>query len=186
MDAPCEADAGPTHPICCPHGQLLPEQASGAKRMLVPENLWLFFYEDALRIKPDDALGCPTFPMDSAQCSQCSNELSEVACLEDSLRLSGLSAFEDRYFLFASLVAWLDCNNKYGRERKNKQRKSHEKLAAAKSIPLSPHCTYYLLPASWIVKWRNYVNTSSKNISSTMEPESLDIVIDQLKCEVSR
>lgn len=83
----------------------MPEQASGAKRLLVPENLWLFFYEDAVRVKPDDTLGCPTFPVDSEQCSQCCNELSEVACLEDSLRLSGLNGFGDRYTLFAVLVA---------------------------------------------------------------------------------
>ncbi|RXI09977.1 hypothetical protein DVH24_021743, partial [Malus domestica] len=80
-----EADAGPTASIRCPHGELMPEHATGAKRLLVPENLWLFLYEDALTVKPDDHLGCFPFPSDSAQCSQCSDELSEVACMEDSL-----------------------------------------------------------------------------------------------------
>ncbi|XP_031381797.1 ubiquitin carboxyl-terminal hydrolase 26 isoform X2 [Punica granatum] len=154
LDAPSEADVGPTVPICCPHGQLMPEQASGAKRLLVPENLWLFFYEDAVKVKSDDMVDCPTFTMDSEQCSQCSNELSEVACMEDSLRAM-----------------------------KSKQRQNHDKLAAAKSIPLSPHCTYYLLPSSWLATWRNYVNASSKNVSSSEVPESLNVVIDQLKCE---
>lgn len=86
LDAPTEADAGPTASIRCPHGELMPEQAVGAKRLLVPEALWLFVYEDAFTVKPDDDLGCSTFPSDSRQCSLCSDELSEVACMEDSLR----------------------------------------------------------------------------------------------------
>lgn len=86
LDAPSEADGGPTASISCPHGQLLPEQAAGAKRVLVPKSLWHFLYEDALSVKPDDPLGCPTFPSDSMPCSQCNDELSEVACLEDSLK----------------------------------------------------------------------------------------------------
>ena len=65
----------------------MPEQAAGAKRVLIPEVFWLFLYEDAVSVKPDDPLGGPTFHSDSGECSQCSNELSEVACLEDSLRL---------------------------------------------------------------------------------------------------
>lgn len=85
-DAPSEADAGPTEAISCPHGQLMPEQATGAKRVLVPEGFWLFLYDDATSVKPDDLLGCPTFPLDSRECSHCSIELSEVACMEDSLR----------------------------------------------------------------------------------------------------
>jgi len=84
LDAPSEADAGPTAPIRCPHGQLMPDQAAGAKRVLVPENLWLFLY--AVAVNADDLLECATFPSDSEQCSQCSDELSEVAVMEDSLR----------------------------------------------------------------------------------------------------
>lgn len=87
VDAPSEADAGPTAAISCPHGQLLPELATGAKRVLVPEDFWLFLYGDASSVKPYDLLGCLTFTLDSGECSECSNELSEVACLEDSLRL---------------------------------------------------------------------------------------------------
>lgn len=86
LDAPTEADAGPTVSIRCPHGKLMPEQAVGAKRLLVPENLWLFLYGDATTVKPDDSMDCSTFPLDSRRCSQCSDELSEVACIEDSLR----------------------------------------------------------------------------------------------------
>ncbi|KAF2291378.1 hypothetical protein GH714_023405 [Hevea brasiliensis] len=101
--APNEADAGATVSIRCPHGQLMPEQAPGTKRLLVPEKLWLFLYEDVIAVKPDDPLGCTTFPSDSEQCPQCCDELSEVACLEDSLRAVKL-----------------------------KQRQNHEKLAMGK------------------------------------------------------
>ncbi|KAE8678665.1 Ubiquitin carboxyl-terminal hydrolase 26 [Hibiscus syriacus] len=153
LDAPSEADAGPTMSIRCSHGHLMPEQAAGAKRLLVPEKLWLFFYEDAVTVKPDDRSGCPTFPSDAEDCPECSNALSEVACLED-----------------------------FRREMKLKQRQNHEKLAMGKSIPLSSNCKYYLLPSSWLSKWRSYISTSSKH-NSSMESEILDGIINLLKCE---
>ncbi|XP_027353801.1 ubiquitin carboxyl-terminal hydrolase 26-like [Abrus precatorius] len=134
LDAPSEADAGPTAAISCPHGQLMPEQAPGAKRVLIPESFWLFLYEDAVSVNPDDPLGGPTFSSDSGECSQCSNELSEVACLEDSLRLV-----------------------------KQRQRQNHEKLFQAKNMPLSLHCKYFLVPSLWISKWRNYISPTLKN-----------------------
>ncbi|RXI09928.1 hypothetical protein DVH24_026570 [Malus domestica] len=121
LDAPAEADAGPTASIRCPHGELMPEHATGAKRLLVPENLWLFLYEDALTVKPDDHLGCFPFPSDSAQCSQCSDELSEVALLLDT--------------------------------------------------------------QFWLSKWKNYITANGKNISSVEKPETLDGIMDLLKCE---
>ncbi|XP_054797302.1 ubiquitin carboxyl-terminal hydrolase 26 isoform X2 [Prosopis cineraria] len=151
LDAPSEADAGPTASVSCPHGQLLPEQAAGAKRVLVPESFWHFIYEDALSVKPDDPLGCPTFPSDTMPCSECSNELSEVACLEDSLRLV-----------------------------KQVQRQNHEKLLLAKSMPLLLHCKYFLVPSSWISKWRSYMSSSVKNSD---KPETLDGIINSLMCE---
>ncbi|XP_038696687.1 ubiquitin carboxyl-terminal hydrolase 26 isoform X1 [Tripterygium wilfordii] len=154
IDAPCEADAGPIVSITCPHGQLMPEQAVGSKRVLVPSNLWLFFYEDAIAVRPDDNCGFLNFTSDCLECPQCSGELSEVACLEDSLR-----------------------------EVKLKQRHNHEKLATGKSIPLSVNCKNYLVPSSWLTKWRNYIIASGKNIAAHAEPEILDGVIDSLKCE---
>ncbi|XP_062022879.1 ubiquitin carboxyl-terminal hydrolase 26 [Rosa rugosa] len=154
LDAPSEADAGPTVSIRCPHGQLLPEQAPGAKRLLIPEILWLFLYQDALTVKPAEDLGCSTFLSDSLQCSECSDELSEVACMEDSLRLV-----------------------------REKQRQTHDKLAAGKSIPLSLHCKYYLIPYSWLSKWRTYINAAGRNISSVEKPETLDGIMDLIKCE---
>ncbi|KAK7260825.1 hypothetical protein RIF29_27123 [Crotalaria pallida] len=151
LDAPSEADVGPTAAISCQHGQLMPEQAAGAKRVLVPEGFWHFLYEDAISVKLDDPLECPTFPLDSRECSQCCDELSEVTCLEDSLRLV-----------------------------KQRQRQNHEKLFLGKSMPLALHCKYFLVPSSWISKWRNYVNPTVKNSD---KPETLDAVIDPLLCE---
>ncbi|GAB2222929.1 hypothetical protein Droror1_Dr00017061 [Drosera rotundifolia] len=164
-DQPSEADAGPTTGITCPHGQLRPEQAASAKRVLVPEVLWLFLYENANllltprkeednSIKPELHLDRLTFPFDSRVCPECSIELTEVACLEDTLR-----------------------------EVKMRQRQNHEKLAAGKSFPLSPNLKYYLVPSTWMCKWRNYVNASGKNISLSVKPDSLDGVIDSLICE---
>ncbi|KAK6923666.1 Peptidase C19, ubiquitin carboxyl-terminal hydrolase [Dillenia turbinata] len=152
--SPCDADGGPTATIRCPHGGLLPEQAAGAKRVLVPESLWLYFYESATAANGDDSLGCSTFPEDSEPCFQCSEELTEVASFEDTLK-----AF------------------------KLKERKNHEKLALGKSTALNPQCRYYLLPSSWLSKWRSYINASGKQVSSAVKPEALDSVIDSLKCQ---
>lgn len=154
IDSPCEADTGPTASIRCPHGSLMPEQAPGAKRALVPENLWLFIYKSANEVKPDDMVGCSVFPSDSEICSLCCVELTEVTCMEDSLR-----------------------------DFKLKQRQSHEKLALGKSVPLFPQNRYYLVSTSWLSKWRSYITTVGKNASSTEEPENLNTAIESLKCE---
>ncbi|GKB39650.1 ubiquitin carboxyl-terminal hydrolase 26 [Tanacetum coccineum] len=154
IDSPSEADTGPTAAIRCPHGALLPEHAAGAKRTLVPENLWLFIYKSANEVKPDDMIGCTVFPSDSDICPQCHDELSEVTCQEDSLR-----------------------------DFKTKQRQSHEKLALGKSVPLSPENRYYLMPTSWLSKWRSYVTAVGKNASSIEQPEDLNTLIDSLKCQ---
>lgn len=86
VDSPCEGDAGPTASIRCSHGELMPEQAPGARRVLVPEALWHFLHKSAMTVKPDDNVGCSTFSSDSEPCAQCSIELTEVASLEDNLR----------------------------------------------------------------------------------------------------
>lgn len=152
VDFPCEADAGPTASIRCPHGELMPEQASGARRVLIPETLWNFTREIAMAVKPDDSVGCSTFFWDSEPCTQCSIQLTEVACFEDTLR-----------------------------EFKLKQRQSHEKLAMGKGIPILPGIRYYLLPSSWLSKWKSYSNASGK--SAPAELETLDDVIGFLMCE---
>ncbi|WZZ44525.1 hypothetical protein YC2023_040784 [Brassica napus] len=158
LDAPSEADAGrPTNAITCSHGGLMPEQAPGAKRILVPENFWSFLVEDALKVTPEDTSGCPCFPLDSSQCSHCTSELSEVADVEDALRTI-----------------------------KAKQRQNHEKLATGKGIALAPQSRYFLVPSPWLVQWRSCINMTGKNSSSVPEPELLNGVIDTLKCEKVR
>nr|GMD75431.1 ubiquitin carboxyl-terminal hydrolase 26 [Ipomoea batatas] len=152
VDSPCEADAGPTASIRCPHGELLPELAPGARRALIPENLWNFIHETAMAVKPGDTLGSSTFSSDSEPCAQCSIELSEHACLEDNLR-----------------------------EFRIKQRQSHERLAAGKSIALYPSNKYYLVPSHWVSKWRSYISATGKN--SSAELETLGSAMDLLTCE---
>ncbi|KAK9699606.1 hypothetical protein RND81_08G184700 [Saponaria officinalis] len=153
-DNPSEADTGPTASIRCPHGGLLPEQAAGAKRVLVPESLWDFLHESSNLVKPDDELGCSTFALDAEICSDCCMKLTVVAASEDSLRAVKL-----------------------------KQRQNHEKLALGKNVPLSLNCKYYLLPSCWLTKWRSYISANGKNAASTFEPEPLDVVMSSLVCE---
>lgn len=87
IDSPCEADSGPTASIRCPHGELLPEKATGARRLLIPESLWLFILESANTVKPNDSEGCSVFTQESEPCVQCSTVLTEEACDLDSMRL---------------------------------------------------------------------------------------------------
>lgn len=63
-----------------------------------------------------------------------------------------------------------------------KQRQTHEKLAMSKTIAINPCNRYYLLPSSWLAKWKSYVTASGKNNAST-EPEALSIILDSLLCE---
>lgn len=72
------------------------------------------------------------------------------------------------------------------RDFKLKQRQSHEKLALGKSVPLVSKNSYYLLPSSWLSKWRSYITAVGKNASSTEEPEFLNSAIESLKCEQVR
>ncbi|CAI9284968.1 unnamed protein product [Lactuca saligna] len=153
IDSPCDADTGPTASIRCEHDQLMPEQAPGAKRALIPETLWEFIYKASNEVKPDDMIGCMVFPSDSETCSHCCSKLSIDTNKEDSLR-----------------------------DFKLKQRQSHEKLALGKSVPLFPQDRYYLLPSSWLATWRTYITTSGKNASSIEKPENLNITIESLKC----
>jgi len=77
-----DADNGPTSALRCRHGYLLPEHAPGAKRVSVPESLWLFLYQ-TISEKVDDVV---TFPSDCQPCKICSQELSDVASVEGNLR----------------------------------------------------------------------------------------------------
>lgn len=153
IESPCEADSGPTASIRCPHGDLMPELGPSAKRILVPENLWHFIHGNAMAVKPDDVVGCSAFSSDSEPCALCNIELKEAVSSEDTLR-----------------------------EFKLKQRQTHEKLAMNKNMALNQDSRYYLLPSSWLSKWRSYVNASGKNAVS-VELETLDSVVDMLMCK---
>ncbi|XP_026409596.1 ubiquitin carboxyl-terminal hydrolase 26-like isoform X2 [Papaver somniferum] len=147
LDFPGEADFGPTTSIRCPHGELMPEQAAGAERVLVPENLWLFLYENFNRVRPENAL--TTFPSKSGTCVTCSMELNKVG-YEDTLRAAA----------------------------KLKERQHHKKILLESNDALNPGSKYYLLPSSWLTKWKSYI-TSGKMVPS---PDPLEGVIDSLIC----
>uniref|UniRef100_A0ACD5WDA0 Uncharacterized protein n=1 Tax=Avena sativa TaxID=4498 RepID=A0ACD5WDA0_AVESA len=83
VDANSDADNGPTSALRCSHGSLLPEHAPGAKRVSVPESLWMFLYETNSAKKGDDIV---TFPSDCQPCELCDQKLSVVASVEDNLR----------------------------------------------------------------------------------------------------
>lgn len=65
----------------------MPEKAAGARRLLIPESLWLFILESANIVKPNDSEGCSVFLLESEPCSLCSTLLTEEACEEDTIRL---------------------------------------------------------------------------------------------------
>lgn len=69
------------------------------------------------------------------------------------------------------------------RVEKNRKRQNHEKLLIGKSLALHTECRYFLLPSSWLAKWRAYVTTTGKNVSSMVEPENLEVIISSLICE---
>ncbi|MCL7043232.1 hypothetical protein MKW94_017363 [Papaver nudicaule] len=154
VDFPSEADIGPTASIRCPHGELIPEQAAGTKRVLVPEDLWLFLYEDSIKMKPEDALVCTTFLSEAETCAVCHAKANEVASSEETQR-----AF------------------------KVKERQNHEKLLTEKSIALNPGCKYYLLPSSWLTKWKTYLTASARSTLLSARPDPLEGVINSLICE---
>ncbi|CAA6658193.1 unnamed protein product [Spirodela intermedia] len=99
VDNRCDADAGPTASLRCSHGNLLPEQAPGAKRVQVPET--------------DDLLGCQVFHSDSQPCKTCYEELSEVASLTGSLRESKLKQRQSHERLFSGKIINLYPGDKY-------------------------------------------------------------------------
>ncbi|CAN6470166.1 unnamed protein product [Victoria cruziana] len=153
-DNPCAADADPTAQLICSHGRLLPEQAPGAKRVLVPECLWLFILENAQKVKGDDTSGYVAFSVGSETCAVCSLKQSEMAFSENQLR-----------------------------EAKMKQRQNHEQLYLGKGVTVSSGAKYNLIPSSWLSKWRSYLAASGRSASSSPEPDSLEVTMDSLKCQ---
>ncbi|WJX67619.1 Ubiquitin carboxyl-terminal hydrolase 26, variant 2 [Trifolium repens] len=134
-DAPSEANSNPTSDITCSHRQLLPEHATGPKRVLVPKDFWHSIYKDANSVKNDVV----TFPSDSKECLVCCR------------------IFFDMF-----------------------QKKLSMSLFMGKCVKLNLNSSYFLVPTSWISKWRNYINPDVKNSDT---PETLNVAINSLLCE---
>jgi hypothetical protein len=47
-------------------------------------------------------------------------------------------------------------------------------------VKLNLNSSYFLVPTSWISKWRNYINPNVKNSDT---PETLNVAINSLLCE---
>jgi hypothetical protein len=85
-DAPSVADGGPTAALHCPHGGLLPEQAAGAKRQLVPERVWAYFLHNAEQVEGAHLEGHQSFRGDVETCQQCQTEINKAASKKEGLR----------------------------------------------------------------------------------------------------
>ncbi|OEL12988.1 Ubiquitin carboxyl-terminal hydrolase 26 [Dichanthelium oligosanthes] len=109
-DIPSDADNGPTSPLICCHGDLLPEHAPGAKRVSVPESLWLFLYQTINEKKADDIT---TFPSDCQPCEICNQELSDVASVEGNLRAVKLKQRQNHERLISGKSFALHPGQKY-------------------------------------------------------------------------
>ncbi|PAN21051.1 hypothetical protein GQ55_3G409000 [Panicum hallii var. hallii] len=109
-DIPSDADNGPTSALRCCHGDLLPEHAPGAKRVSVPESLWLFLYQTINEKKADDIM---TFPSDSQPCEICNQELSDVASVEGNLRAVKLKQRQNHEKLISGKSFALHPGQKY-------------------------------------------------------------------------
>ncbi|CAL5093582.1 unnamed protein product [Urochloa decumbens] len=109
-DIPSDADNGPTSALRCSHGDLLPEHAPGAKRVSVPESLWLFLYQSVNEKKADDIT---TFPSDSQPCEICNQELSDVASVEGNLRAVKLKQRQNHEKLISGKSIALHPGQKY-------------------------------------------------------------------------
>lgn len=110
VDITFDADKGPTSALRCSHGNLLPEHASGAKRVSVPESLWLFLYETISARETDDIV---TFPSDTQPCEICDQKLSVDASVEDNLRAVKLKQRQSHEKLISGKGFALNPGQKY-------------------------------------------------------------------------
>ncbi|PNY12195.1 ubiquitin carboxyl-terminal hydrolase 26-like protein [Trifolium pratense] len=60
------------------------------------------------------------------------------------------------------------------------QKKLSMSLFMGKCVKLNLNSSYFLVPTSWISKWRNYINPDVKNSDT---PETLNVAINSLLCE---
>ena len=75
MDSNSDADNGPTSALRCSHGNLLAD-APGARRVSVPESLWIFLCDTNSASKADNIV---TFSSDCPPCELCDQNWAVVA-----------------------------------------------------------------------------------------------------------
>ncbi|KAH9545308.1 hypothetical protein CY35_12G041600 [Sphagnum magellanicum] len=153
-DAPSVADGGPTAALQCPHGGLLPEQAAGAKRQLVPERVWAYFLHNAEQVEGAHLEGHQSFRGDVETCQQCQTEINKAASKKEGLRAT-----------------------------KIEQRVKHEALYGGKQLVIHPGYLYFLVPSIWLSKWRSYLGARGKNVLAVDEPVGLEGFILSLLCQ---
>ncbi|CAJ2659700.1 unnamed protein product [Trifolium pratense] len=108
-------------------------------------------------------------------------KLSHEDCCLDCLKegaqnVMSADTYRDRRESFKQL-AWdiLDGKNEDG-----KYYVSRSCLFMGKCVKLNLNSSYFLVPTSWISKWRNYINPDVKNSDT---PETLNVAINSLLCE---
>lgn len=153
-DAPIDADAFPTAAITCPHDDLLPDNAPGAKRQPVPEEIWNYFLQIAAQVKDNSSNGCLSFTLDTPTCSFCEAEMMQAATQQQDLRAI-----------------------------KMEERQKHGVLFSGESITVVPGVNYYLVPSAWLAQWRSYLGGSGKRSNKADEPPGLEGIIRSLLCQ---
>lgn len=143
------SDSGPTSSILCPHGGLLPEQASGAKRQLVDGYIWAYFKRTAEEVDGSDPQDRKEFCNGTDECPVCEVDLMSEASKQEGLKATKLE-----------------------------QKQRHDALFQGKSTPLKPREEYFLVPRHWLNSWRTYLTvTSGKNMNKASPPFSLQDAI---------
>ncbi|XP_045801261.1 ubiquitin carboxyl-terminal hydrolase 26-like isoform X3 [Trifolium pratense] len=143
--------------ITCSHGKVLVSKVTSMKRL--SSKAWetlLEKYGGGPKLSHEDC------------CLDCLKEGAQNVMSADTYR--------DRRESFKQL-AWdiLDGKNEDG-----KYYVSRSCLFMWKCVKLNLNSSYFLVPTSWISKWRNYINPDVKNSDT---PETLNVAINSLLCE---
>lgn len=86
VDAPSDADKGPTAALLCKHEMLKPEFAPGAKRQLVSGEFWEYVREVAEEVAGPDDRGHWEMTVATDECPTCSVELGEEMSNREGLK----------------------------------------------------------------------------------------------------
>ncbi|XP_024527691.1 ubiquitin carboxyl-terminal hydrolase 26 [Selaginella moellendorffii] len=154
LDTLGDGDLNPTSAITCRHNALLPDDAAGAKRQVVPEVLWSYFYQNAVLVGGEEQRGHKPFPVNTENCKICEAEHSHTLSRQNDLRAT-----------------------------KMEQRQKQEAIFSGRNPVLNPGDVYYLVPSSWISLWRAYIGASGKNVLDIEEPVGLERFLSSLLCK---